>query len=345
MTRFRAGGNDFSHLIDNIEDYAVIILNEHGIIEDWNKGAEKIKGYEASEIIGQSFKIFYSAEDLADELPERLLSQAAKNNKAHNEGWRIRKDGSRFWAVVSITAIRNADNELEGFIKMTRDLSERKKTEELLMQKNAMLLEAERTAKMCSWTWDVTSDMFGWSEAACDIFDMRVQYTMNYNRFLRCVYEEDRAYVHQTAEDIFIHNNIKEFNFRVIDGQNRVKHVLVSLGKTTTNEKGNIIRITGILQDITEKMSYVSHIREKNRKLTEIAQLQSHIVRSQVANILGICEVFDMDNMNSTENKELLLELKRSTEKLDEITRNIVNKTYDNISFGPSYPILPGEWI
>lgn len=331
--------NGFSYITENIEDYAIILLDPNGIIDEWNKGAEKIKGYTSEDIIGRSFKVFYTPEDLANNLPDKLLAQAIKNHKATSEGWRVRKDGSRFWGSISITAIFDAHGELEGFIKVTRDLSERKKAEELLMQKNASLLEAERTARMCSWTWDVDSDTFGWSEAACNIFNIRVDYTLDYNRFMRWVHEDDREHVRSVVQKLLHKKDLREFRFRISGMGNVQKDVLVCAGKIVLNSDGTVARINGTLQDVTEKMNYINHIREKNRKLAEIAQVQSHIVRSQVANILGICEVFDMENMNNPENRELLLELKRSTEKLDSVTRAIVDRTYENAPVS-----LPGEW-
>jgi PAS domain S-box-containing protein len=332
-------GNGFSYITENIEDYAIILLDPTGRIEEWNLGAENIKGYTSEEIVGRSFKVFYTPEDLANNLPEKLLAQATTNHKATSEGWRVRKDGSRFWGSISITAIFNTGGELDGFIKVTRDLSERKKAEELLMQKNASLLEAERTARMCSWTWDVNSDTFGWSEAACNIFNIRLDYTLDYDRFIRMVHEDDRETVGSVVQKLLHNKDPREFRFRISGIGNVEKDVLVCAGKMVLNADGTVARINGTLQDVTEKMNYINHIREKNRRLAEIAQVQSHIVRSQVANILGICEVFDLDNMNNPENKELILELKRSTEKLDKITRSIVEKTYENAPAS-----LPGEW-
>lgn len=303
MTRLNMDANGFSYITENIEDYAIILLDPSGKIEEWNKGAEKIKGYTNEDIVGRSFKVFYTPEDLANNLPDKLLAQAIKSHKATSEGWRVRKDGSRFWGSISITAIFGASGELDGFIKVTRDLSERKKAEELLMQKNASLLEAERTARMCSWTWDVDSDTFGWSEAACNIFNIRLDYTLDYDRFIRMVHEDDRESVRVVVQKLLHKKDLREFRFRISGIGNVEKDVLVCAGKIVLNNDGTVARINGTLQDVTEKMSYINHIREKNRRLAEIAQVQSHIVRSQVANILGICEVFDLENMNNPEKK------------------------------------------
>ena len=116
----------FQGLIVEVEDYAIILLDTAGTIITWNKGAEKIKGYLPDEIIGRNYKVFYSKDDRDAGQPEKLLGTANKTGKATHEGWRIRKDGTRFWGNIVITAIHSDAGDLTGYLKVTRDLSERK---------------------------------------------------------------------------------------------------------------------------------------------------------------------------------------------------------------------------
>jgi PAS domain S-box-containing protein len=127
---FRKSEERYHKMIAEVEDYAIILLDRSGNILNWNKGAENIKGYKVSEILGRNFRLFYSAEDREQELPDRLLKEAAENGKATHEGWRIKKDGTRFWGSIVITALHDADNNIIGFSKVTRDLTERKAAEE-----------------------------------------------------------------------------------------------------------------------------------------------------------------------------------------------------------------------
>jgi PAS domain S-box-containing protein len=106
------------------------MLDVGGRVETWNAGAEAIKGYRAAEIIGQHLSIFYTPEDIATDLPARLLQAATRDGRVENEGWRVRRDGSRFWGDVVITALRDPAGQLQGFAKVTRDLTERKRAEE-----------------------------------------------------------------------------------------------------------------------------------------------------------------------------------------------------------------------
>ncbi len=113
----------FNKMVEEIEDYAILLLDEDGNIENWNKGAEKIKGYNASEIIGKNFTVFYTPEDQHKMLSAHLLDVAKEHDVARDEGWRVRKDGSLFWARVVISAIHDDERHIIGFTKVTRDLT------------------------------------------------------------------------------------------------------------------------------------------------------------------------------------------------------------------------------
>jgi len=116
----------YFRMINEVEDYSILRLSPEGIIENWNTGAEKIKGYAAGEIIGKHFRIFYSAEDQQSHLPETLIKKAFEEGKASHEGWRVRKDKSRFWGSILITALHDAAGRVVGFSKVTRDLTQMK---------------------------------------------------------------------------------------------------------------------------------------------------------------------------------------------------------------------------
>jgi len=134
-------------LLGAVNDYAIITLDTDGNVTTWNSGAERIKGYTAEEIVGQHFSRFYPDEDVKAGKPGRELVEAARVGKLEDEGWRIRKDGSRFWANVLITALRDEDGQLRGFGKVTRDITERKHSEDAIRALNEQLLQlvADRT--------------------------------------------------------------------------------------------------------------------------------------------------------------------------------------------------------
>jgi PAS domain S-box-containing protein len=131
-------------LADAVQDYAIFMLDTHGRVSTWNKSAERIKGYKNSEIIGRHFSIFYPEEDRLARKPQRELEIAAKEGRLEDEGWRNRKDGSRFWANVIITALRDDAGRLIGFGKVTRDFTERILADQALRREVEERREAQR---------------------------------------------------------------------------------------------------------------------------------------------------------------------------------------------------------
>jgi len=137
LTKQLAIGTDptdaqFRLLVESVSDYAIYLLDTSGRVMSWNAGAERIKGYSAAEILGRHFSLFYPAEDRAAGRPDEMLRHAAEDGRAGAQGWRVRKDGSRFWADVVITALRNRSGALAGYAKVTRDLTSRRENEERL---------------------------------------------------------------------------------------------------------------------------------------------------------------------------------------------------------------------
>ena len=142
----------FRLLVEGIRDYAIFMLDANGNVATWNVGAKRIKGYDAEEIIGRHFSTFYPTDAVENGWPEHELRVAGERGSFVDEGWRVRKDGSRFWANVTITALRDDQNRLLGFAKLTRDLTERRRSEEMVMvsQQRDELLDAERSARMAA---------------------------------------------------------------------------------------------------------------------------------------------------------------------------------------------------
>ena len=145
----------FRLLVDGVKDYAIFLLDPSGKVATWNQGAERIKGYKARDIIGQHFSRFYPADAIESKWPDRGLEIAAKEGRYVDEGLRVRKDGSTFWANVVITALRDETGELRGFSKVTRDLTERRALEERSRQLNTelrarvtQLLESQRQIEL-----------------------------------------------------------------------------------------------------------------------------------------------------------------------------------------------------
>jgi PAS domain S-box-containing protein len=137
------GGRIYHLMIDSVRDYAIFMLDPAGYIASWNQGAKRIKGYEADEIIGRHFSVFYTEDALAINHPQHELEIATREGRFEEEGWRVRKDGSMFWASVVITAVRDENGDLIGFAKVTRDLTERRNAEQRALADARRLAESE----------------------------------------------------------------------------------------------------------------------------------------------------------------------------------------------------------
>lgn len=228
-------------MMEEIEDYAIIFLNTQGIITQWNRGAQKIKGYASSEAIGKSFEMFYPAEDKADGLPQKLLREAFEKGKAIHEGWRVRKDGSLFWGSVLITALHDEQRNVIGFAKLTRDLTERKLAEDTLRKKNK---ELERTnQELSSFAYIASHDL---QEPLRKI-----------QTFISRISELEKENLSEKSRDYFKRiENAGERMQQLIDD-------LLSYSRTRPDEtKVEPVNLNIILQEVTKSLS--QSVEEKN---------------------------------------------------------------------------------
>ncbi len=148
-------------LVDTVNDYAIILLDPQGTVLTWNAGAERLKGWKREEIVGKHFSRFYPPEALAKGQTEMELRIAAQKGRFEDEGWRLRKDGSRFWANVIITALRDKEGRLRGYGKVTRDLSERREAEERVKKQAQEILEMATVPVVQVWEGIVLVPLIG----------------------------------------------------------------------------------------------------------------------------------------------------------------------------------------
>jgi len=249
-----------------VRDYALLILDPEGHITTWNAGAEAIKGYRAEEIIGQHFSRFYPAESIADGLPERELEGAARDGRYEDEGWRVRKDGSRFWANVVLTPLRDADGQLTGFAKVTRDLTERRRHEESLRHNDARfraLIEGVRDyaifmldADGCVTTWNAGAEqIMGYATGEILGAHLSRFYPPGSRRQELAEHELRTATLEGRFED-------EDWRVRK-DGKRFWANVVLT---AIRDSAGKLLGFSKITRDLTERRKYETHLRESEER-------------------------------------------------------------------------------
>jgi PAS domain S-box-containing protein len=238
------------HLVASVADYAIFLLDADGLVASWNAGAQLITGYEAGEVVGKHFSVFYPAEAVARGWPEHVLQVAVAQGRFSGEEWRLRKDGSRFWASVLVTPIRDTDGTLAGFLKINRDRSDRRKIEALQeadRQKTEFLAELEdqvqeRTAQLTeanaqleAFAYTVSHDLKaplrgirGFAQALSE--DYKEKLDGQARDYLRRI-EEGVERMQALIEDLLAHSQLSRAEFRLttVDLGSVVEEALRSL--------------------------------------------------------------------------------------------------------------------
>jgi PAS domain S-box-containing protein len=246
-----AHADELALLVDAVQDYAMFILSPTGEIRSWNRGAGRLMGYKADEIIGSNFSTFYSEADLAARKPQRELETAADEGRVEDEGWRIRKDGTRFWANTVITALRNADGSLRGFAKVTRDLSERREAEERLRQNEEMFrLLVSSVRDYAIFMLDSTGHIATWNEGARRIKQYAPEEIIG-KHFSVFYPPEDKWKPAKELEIAIREGSVEDEGWRVRkDGTRFWANVVITAVRDAAGELRGFAKVT---RDITEK--------------------------------------------------------------------------------------------
>jgi PAS domain S-box-containing protein len=257
----------FRTLVDGVIDYAIYMLDPSGIIINWNAGAERMKGYATQEILGQHFSRFYTREDRAGGLPARALENAARAGRFEAEGWRLRKDGSRFWASVVIDAIRDERGELVGFAKVTRDTTERRAAQEALRESERRFrLLVEGVSDYALYMLDPNGIVSNWNTGAERIKGYKADDIVG-QHFSRFYAEADRAAGRpaQALNTALTEGRFESEGWRIRkDGSRFWAHVIID---PIRDETGTLIGFAKITRDITDRReAQIAHQRTQTQQ-------------------------------------------------------------------------------
>jgi PAS domain S-box-containing protein len=296
-------------LVESITDYAIYMLDPSGLVISWNPGAERFKGYTRDEIVGRHFSQFYTQEDVKAGLPSRALRMAADEGRFEHEGWRVRKDGSRFWAYVVIDPIRREDGELVGFAKVTRDLTERRRAEEDLRRSEEQFrLLVQSVSDYAIYMLDLNGRVSSWNLGAQRIKGYTPQEIIG-EHFGRFYSQEDQAAgipaigLATARRD----GRWETEGWRVRkDGSRFWAHVIID---AIRDEAGEVVGFAKITRDITERRDAQKQLEEarealfQSQKMEAVGQLTggvAHDFNNLLTVIIGGLETAQRSKLSDT---------------------------------------------
>jgi PAS domain S-box-containing protein len=274
----------FRMLVEGVRDYAIFLLDAKGYVTSWNTGAQRMKQYRAEEIIGKHFSTFYPAEAVARDWPNTELRLAARDGRFEDEGWRVRKDGTQFWANVVITAMRDPSGELIGFSKITRDLTERRRQEqEVRLSEERFRLMVEAVQDYAIFMLDPEGRVVSWNAGAERIKGYRPSEILgqHFSRF----YPADRVAAGWPEHELATARatgRFEEEGWRVRkDGSRFWANVIITAVHDQSGELRGFAKVT---RDLTEKRR-IETLEKEGKQISEFLAMLGHELRNPLAPI------------------------------------------------------------
>lgn len=332
--RLREVEQHFAELVAGVEDHAIFLLDPNGIVVSWNAGAEHIKGYKPSDIIGKSFTTFYTPESIAAGWPQEELRRAAATGRLQDEGWRVRKDGTKIWANVVISALRDASGELRGFLKITRDLTERKQAEEKLRQSEERLrLMVECVRDYAIFMLDTDGRVMSWNAGAERIKGYRAEEIIGKHFSTFYTLEDIEAEKpKREIEAVIRDGRVEDEGWRVRkDGSRFWANVIITALHDT---QGTLRGFAKITRDMTAKRQ-VEELQSADRQKNEFLAMLAHELRNPLAPIRNGVELLKMstkcepDIYDTTQMMERqIVHLVRLIDDLLDVSRIVTGKIH-----------------
>jgi PAS domain S-box-containing protein len=281
---------EFRHLVDAVTNYAIFMLDPEGYVTSWNRGAEAIKGYRKEEIVGEHISTFYP-DDYEEGYPSRLLEQASADNYIEDEGWRLRKDGSRFWANVTITALHGDDGTVRGYAKVTRDMTERKRQREALQEEKERFQSMVQEVKDYGiFMLDSDGHVTSWNAGAEQIKGYQPEEILG-DHFSVFYTDEDteRGVPGQLLEQARADGRVENEGWRVRkDGSRFWADVVIT---ALHDNDGDIRGFSKVTRDMTDRREYQQQLDHQTEQIEELLRVVAHDLQSPVSVAKGNFEL------------------------------------------------------
>ncbi|RYF87158.1 MAG: PAS domain-containing sensor histidine kinase [Chitinophagaceae bacterium] len=353
--QLRQSEEQYRLMVESVRDYAIFMLDTKGNIKTWNDGAHRTKGYLASEIIGKHFSTFYTAEDLESKKPERELKIAIATGKYEEEGWRVKKNGSVFWANVVITALFNEQNKHIGFSKVTRDLTERRQNEENLRQSEERYRSlVEQVTDYGIFMLDEKGRIISWNEGAHKIKGYTSQEIIG--KYFSIFYPEEDLMNGKPAYELRVaqkEGKYEEEGWRLRkDGSRFWANVVIT---AIYNNSGILIGYSKVTRDLTERKEAEKALRESyeryrllnnelkiinqelssaNEELEQFTSIVSHDLQEPIRTIKSFLQLIDMrlNEAQSADLKTYISKAINAANRMRELIQNLLH--YAQLSKG-----------
>ena len=313
-------------MVESVRDYAILALDREGRVISWNTGAERIEGYRTEEILGRHFSRFYQAEDVAQGKPEWELERAAREGQFEDEGWRVRKDGSRFWANVVITPIRDAQGVLMGFAKVTKDLTERRRAEAELRRQKGFIEQLINSSTDGILAFDRESRCTLWSDGMARISGLRAEEVLGRPAL------EVFPFFKDTGEDkhfaaAFEGRTVTAEGGRYSAREPAARSVFEAQYSPLIGDSGQIVGVLAIVRDVTERKRVEQELARSNAELEKFSYSVSHDLRAPLRAIDGFARALHEDhgsNLNA-DGQRLLGVIRDSAQRMGQLIDALLN--------------------
>ncbi|MFM8442222.1 MAG: PAS domain S-box protein [Methylococcus sp.] len=267
VSQFLGSEESYRLMVDSVIDYAIIMIDKEGKVASWNAGAERLKGYRPEDIIGQHFSRFYTPEAIAAGLPDKELRMASEGGRFEDEGWRLRQDGTRFWANVIITALRDKTGVIRGFSKVTRDLTERNQTAEALKKASTYtrsMIEASLDPLVTISPEGKITDVNGATEKVTGCLREQLVGT-DFSGYFTAPDKAREGY-----EKVFRDGQVRDYPLEICRRDGKGVPVLYN-ASVYRDEQGEVIGVFAAARDITEMKRAEERIRQQSREILELS--------------------------------------------------------------------------